>query len=142
MAAVHRWSIAALVSLGVVCALVTLENLAAARFVTHLPRFPADVSATYLRRELRDIAASPPQVLFFGDSVLWGYRLPAEATAVSILSSFCTEMSRMENAAPSKLPRKPTRASAADRGIRPTKPDGHCLQSTFSRIRFYRLLSG
>jgi hypothetical protein len=87
MAFGRRGRIALLVSLSVVLAIVVLENVVVARLLSHLERVPADVSPAYLRYALGELAASPPQILFFGDSVVWGYRLPAGATAVASLAA-------------------------------------------------------
>jgi len=50
-----------------------------------LVRVNADFSPTYLDREMRDMAAAPPQAVFLGDSVLWGFALEPEQTAVAML---------------------------------------------------------
>jgi len=74
------------VAIAVVVALVVLENIAIARYFPRLERLPEDVSAAYLQREIAFIAASPPPVVFLGDSVVWGYRIQPDQTAVSILT--------------------------------------------------------
>jgi len=77
----------ALVALCVTAALVVLENMALAAFFPHLPRFTTDFSAAYLSREIDAVGSGPPATVFFGDSVLWGYRLPADEIAVSLLEA-------------------------------------------------------
>jgi hypothetical protein len=74
------------VSIAVVVALVALENLLIASYFPRLERLPEDVSPAYLKREIALIAASPPAVIFLGDSVVWGYRVEPGQTAVSILT--------------------------------------------------------
>lgn len=48
-------------------------------------RVVTDFSATYLEREMLRSVARPPQIVFSGDSVLWGYRLPVAKTAAARL---------------------------------------------------------
>ncbi len=68
-------------------AIMVLQNVAVAALFAQLPRLTTDFSAAYLQRELSAMASQTPQTVFLGDSVLWGYRLPPERTAVSILAS-------------------------------------------------------
>lgn len=68
-------------------AVVVVQNIAIRAFFPRLERVTTDFSPAYLRRELAALAAAPPQVVFLGDSVLWGYALGADQTAVSILKS-------------------------------------------------------
>jgi hypothetical protein len=77
----------ALVALCVTAALVVLENVTLATFFPHLPRFTTDFSAAYLSREIDAVGSGPPAAVFLGDSVLWGYRLPADEIAVSLLQA-------------------------------------------------------
>lgn len=49
------------------------------------PRVTTDFSATYLEREMKRSATFTPQIVFSGDSVLWGYRLPIAETAAARL---------------------------------------------------------
>jgi hypothetical protein len=46
-----------------------------------------DFSAAYLQRELQAMATTPPQAVFMGDSVLWGFSLKPQQSAVAILVS-------------------------------------------------------
>src|ERR1700685_2014517 len=71
----------------VTVATVALQNLALAAFFPHLTRLTTDFSPAYLQRELRSLAAAPPQTLILGDSVLWGYRVQPAETAASILAA-------------------------------------------------------
>ena len=71
----------------VALALATAQNLALAAYFPHLERVVTDFSPTYLQRELSTLASSPAQTIFLGDSVVWGYRLPTDATAISRLTS-------------------------------------------------------
>jgi hypothetical protein len=77
----------ALVAFFVTAALVALENVALAAFFPHLARFTTDFSAAYLSREVDAVGSGPPATVFLGDSVLWGYRLPASDIAVSLLQA-------------------------------------------------------
>lgn len=77
----------ALVALCVAVALVVIENLAIAAFFPHLARFTTDFSPAYLSREIDAAGSGPPATIFLGDSVLWGYRLPAADGAVSLLEA-------------------------------------------------------
>ncbi len=59
-----------------------------AAVVAWFPRFirvSDNFSTTYLERDVRAVAAAP-QVVFIGDSVLWGYRIPAEDAAPALLA--------------------------------------------------------
>jgi hypothetical protein len=77
----------ALVVAVVASAVVVAENFAVRAYFPHLSRLNTDFSDAYLQRELQGMAASPPQVIFLGDSVLWGFRLKAQQTAVALLSA-------------------------------------------------------
>jgi hypothetical protein len=63
------------------------ENAIVRAYFPHLSRMNSDFSAAYLDRELQAMAASPPQVVFLGDSVLWGLRLKPQQIAVSLLAA-------------------------------------------------------
>jgi len=65
--------------------LIVAENAATLAYFPHLDRLTTDFSIAYFKRELRMLAAEPPQIVFIGDSVLWGYRLHPEQTAVALL---------------------------------------------------------
>ncbi len=70
----------------VATALVLLVALDAG-FLALFPTFPRladNFSPAYLAREARQLAGAHP-VVVLGDSVLWGYRLPVEAAAVTQL---------------------------------------------------------
>jgi hypothetical protein len=81
------WAIHTAVALTVAIVLVGIENVAIARWFPHLTRLTTDFSAAYLRRELRDLATGPPPTVFLGDSVLWGYRIAPDQTAVALLAA-------------------------------------------------------
>lgn len=87
MAPGRRWPLLGLVALAVAFLVIALENLVLAAAFPHLPRLTTDFSAAYLRRELDDVASGPPATVFFGDSVLWGYRVAPQQTAVAILAA-------------------------------------------------------
>src|SRR5438270_1557980 len=81
--------------LAVTLAIVAAQNAAIATLMPHLGRLTTDFSPAFLRRELDTATARPRNVVFLGDSVLWGYRLPVEQTAVSILAAHgcvCTNL--------------------------------------------------
>ncbi|HWT05272.1 MAG TPA: hypothetical protein VN224_05905 [Xanthomonadales bacterium] len=71
----------------VALAIVAAQNVAVATYVPHLGRLATDFSPAFLRREVDALAVRPHDAVFFGDSVLWGYRLPADRTAVAILAA-------------------------------------------------------
>jgi hypothetical protein len=83
----RRWLTSLVVALVVVVALAGLENVAIGSFLPHFPRMTTDFSASYLQRELSSVATQPPQTVFLGDSVLWGYRLEPRQTAIGLLRS-------------------------------------------------------
>ncbi len=73
-----------MVALVLVVLLAALDAAVAAWF----PRFDRvsdNFSAAYLEREVEALAHDPPQAIFLGDSVLWGYRLPAADAAPTLL---------------------------------------------------------
>ncbi len=78
---------AVVAAVAVIAAIILLENVLAARYVSHLPRLTADFSPAYLQRELQFMVAGSPPTIFLGDSVVWGYQLQPGQTAVSILAS-------------------------------------------------------
>ena len=82
-----RWIAPTLVALLAIVSTVAAENASLARWFPHLLRFDSDFSPTYLQRELAYVRERPPQTIFLGDSVVWGYRLPPAANAVSLLES-------------------------------------------------------
>jgi len=64
--------------------LAGLDRAVAAWF----PRFDRvsdNFSPAYLEREVEALAHDPPQTIFIGDSVLWGYKLPAADAAPTLL---------------------------------------------------------
>ena len=69
----------------VVAAIVLLQNALVPPFLVHQPRMTTDFSPTYLARKLRSIADTSDAVVFLGDSAIWGYALPPDQTAISIL---------------------------------------------------------
>jgi len=75
------------VVLTVLIAVVIVQNILLRQYFPHLKRVATDFSPAYLQRELDAIAANPRQVVFLGDSVLWGYALDADQTAVSLLDA-------------------------------------------------------
>jgi hypothetical protein len=77
----------AVVALIVAAFLIALENVLTIRLFPHLPRLPTDFSRTYLQREFNTIEMGPPQTIFIGDSVLWGYGIKGDATAVARLKA-------------------------------------------------------
>lgn len=74
------------IAVAVAFAVLAVENVAAQSIVGSLTRLNTDFSAAYLSRQLRQMSVSPPDAVLFGDSVLWGYHLPAKDTAVALLS--------------------------------------------------------
>jgi hypothetical protein len=68
-----------------VIVIVLAENALIPAYLVGIPRMTTDFSPTYLRYKLQSIASSPPSVVFFGDSAMWGYALPPEQTAIAIM---------------------------------------------------------
>ena len=77
----------AAVALAVALVLVAVENALIACCFPNLTRLTTDFSPAYLHRELARLAAGPPPSIFFGDSVLWGYRIGPDQTAVAMLAA-------------------------------------------------------
>jgi hypothetical protein len=83
----RRFTPLALLVVGLIAALVVAvaESAIVATYFNRVTRMTADFSTELLKRELLALAASPGRTVFLGDSVLWGYRLPADENAVAIL---------------------------------------------------------
>ncbi len=77
----------AAIVLAVAIVLVAAQNAAIGAFFPRLERLTTDFSPAYLRRELGRLAAEPGPIVFLGDSVVWGYHLAPQQTAVAVLSS-------------------------------------------------------
>jgi len=65
---------------------VVAENVFVPAYLMRLPRMTTDFSPAYLQHKLEALAAAPPAVVFLGDSAIWGYGLPADQTAISLLN--------------------------------------------------------
>ncbi|MDP9016764.1 MAG: hypothetical protein M3N19_00395 [Candidatus Eremiobacteraeota bacterium] len=76
-----------MIAFAVIIAVIGAQNVAIARFFPHLARMTTDFSPAYLDRELRNLAGGPRKTIFFGDSVVWGFDLPSDQAAVSMLAS-------------------------------------------------------
>lgn len=63
---------------------LALIDVAVRAFFPPLPRLATNFSAAYLDRTIARI--TPRDDVVLGDSVLWGYRLPASASAVALLA--------------------------------------------------------
>ena len=84
---VLRVAICCCIVLSFTALIILAQNLAIAAFFPHLARTTTDFSPAYLRRELQALAAERPEAIFLGDSVLWGYRLRPDQTAVQMLAT-------------------------------------------------------
>jgi lysophospholipase L1-like esterase len=69
----------------VLCALLAVLDVAVDRFFPRFERFSDNFSSAYLEREANALAKDPPEVVFVGDSVFWGYRLQPGQSVVSLL---------------------------------------------------------
>jgi hypothetical protein len=83
--AVTLWARAGTVLVTIVLVVIA-QNVALGIFFPDLKRLPSDFSPAYFERDL-GLAAAPPQTIFLGDSVLWGYRLRPDQTAVALMLS-------------------------------------------------------
>ncbi len=76
-------------SLAIVLATFLIASVITDRaFVTMFPslhRLTTNFSSAYLQREIVTMSAEPPGIVFSGDSVLWGYRLPVGVTTAGIM---------------------------------------------------------
>jgi hypothetical protein len=79
------WFAATAIVLVTIAALVLVENALVSAYLPRLSRLDADFSPALLQRRLEALAAQP-QVVFMGDSGLWGYALTPDRNAVSILA--------------------------------------------------------
>jgi hypothetical protein len=73
------------IALFVMIVLLGALDLAVAAWFPHFDRVTDNFSPAYLAREADALAHEPPQVIFLGDSVLWGYKLPAADAAPTLL---------------------------------------------------------
>jgi hypothetical protein len=87
----HRLAVVALACAAIavltVLASVFAQNVLIARFFPHMSRLATQFSPAYLRRELGWLGQGSRRTVFLGDSIVWGFRLPPEAAAVSLLRS-------------------------------------------------------
>jgi hypothetical protein len=73
------------VAMAVMLALLVALDLAVSAWFPHFDRVSDNFSAAYLSREVDWLAHEPPTAVFLGDSVLWGYKLPADDAAPTLL---------------------------------------------------------
>jgi hypothetical protein len=66
---------------------VWAQNMLLKSSLLHYQRLPTDFSPALLARELDTMSRDRDTIVFLGDSVLWGYQIPANENAVSILSA-------------------------------------------------------
>ncbi len=78
--------LAAAVAVLVALVVIAIQNFAIGRYFPHLLRLTTDFSPAYIQREIASMKHTQP-IVFLGDSVLWGYRLPADQNAVSLLAA-------------------------------------------------------
>src|ERR1700694_881718 len=83
----YPWFMCSAIIVGLSLMLFALQNILIAAYFPRLIRFTSDFSPTYLQREIKFIAAQPPQTIFLGDSVLWGFRIRPEEGAIYLLQS-------------------------------------------------------
>ncbi|HEY1975699.1 MAG TPA: hypothetical protein VGG89_04095 [Candidatus Baltobacteraceae bacterium] len=81
----NRLAVAAVI-VATIALLTVAENAAVSAYLSSSGRFASDFSATALEHKLDAIAKQPPQVVFMGDSALWGYGVPADGNAVALLA--------------------------------------------------------
>jgi hypothetical protein len=67
--------------------LVAATDLCVRAAFPSLPRLDADFSPALLQLEIDRLRGAPPETIFLGDSVLWGYRLRADQAAPAILGA-------------------------------------------------------
>lgn len=77
------WSEAA-IAIAVTLLLLVITDALLRLWHPNPTRLPQEFSATYLDRRLDDLRGRSP-IVFVGDSVLWGYKLPADESAPSVL---------------------------------------------------------
>jgi len=77
---------AAAVAVIVAIVMIAIQNVLIERYFPHLARLTTDFSPAYLEREIASMK-NAQAIVFLGDSVLWGYRLPADQNAVSLLAA-------------------------------------------------------
>lgn len=62
------------------------QNVATSRYLERSVRLSSDFSAAALELRIRGLPKDAPQTVLLGDSALWGYGLPADATAAAMLT--------------------------------------------------------
>ena len=72
-------------SIVTILALILIENALVLAYVPGVPRFATDFSPAFLQRKLQSIAGKSKEIVFMGDSALWGYALPSDTSAIAIL---------------------------------------------------------
>jgi hypothetical protein len=65
---------------------IMLENTLVDARLARLSRVTTDFSPTFLSYRISAMRRRPPNVLFLGDSVLWGFGVGADQTAVALLA--------------------------------------------------------
>ena len=83
MAGFRAFSVAA----AMLFALLIGTDMLVRSYIPHLDRLTGNFSEAYLDREMRDVARDRAAIVFLGDSALWGYGVPSEGAAVSLLRS-------------------------------------------------------
>jgi len=76
---------AAGIVVGVLVALLLTTDLVLRGAFPHFLRLTDNFSSMYLHREVASVARDPSAIVFLGDSALWGYRVSADAAAVTEL---------------------------------------------------------
>jgi lysophospholipase L1-like esterase len=66
--------------------LLAALDVAVGAWFPRFERVSDNFSTAYLQREVARMAREPRAVVFAGDSVLWGYKLPASASAPALLA--------------------------------------------------------
>ena len=69
----------------VFCVLLAVLDSAVNLWFPRFERLSDNFSTAYLEREAGALAKDPPEIVFLGDSVFWGYRLRPQQSVVSLL---------------------------------------------------------
>jgi hypothetical protein len=120
---------AALVAFGVAVA----ENAVVSSYFVDSARATTDFSAAFLERKLRALERPPQRTIFLGDSVVWGFRLPADRTAVSLIAARGVPVDNLAFKAGSPANYYALTRLMLERGIRPKRVVVEINQKTFNQ---------
>ena len=116
----------------VLVALLALLDRATVAWFPRFERVSDNFSPAYLEREVEALKKDPPSNVFIGDSVLWGYRLPAGDSAPSVLRAEGLQVCNLSFEGGSPANTYAMLRLLYDRGVRPKLVVFNVNQKEFS----------